>query len=144
MPTISCERDARRAEDLPVAGHAGRQVQAAAVQAVDLRVLVDDERARADEAHLAAPDVEELRQLVERGARAGSAPTRVIRGSSAILNRPSVSLRWTRSALQLLGVRDHRAELEDLEAARRRGRRGSGGRAPGRASRAGRRSRRRP
>ena len=51
-----------------MAGHARRQVQPAAVPALDLRVLLEDERPRADEAHLAAQDVEQLRQLVERGA----------------------------------------------------------------------------
>ena len=57
-----------RAEHLPGTGHAGREVQPAAVEAEHLRVLVGDERPRADEAHLAAQHVEELRQLVERGA----------------------------------------------------------------------------
>ena len=40
-----------------MAGHAGGELQARAVAALDLPVLVDDERPRADEAHLAAQDV---------------------------------------------------------------------------------------
>ena len=80
-------------------------------------VLLDHERARADEAHLAAHDVEQLRQLVQRGACAASRPTRVTRGSSAILNRPScASLRSRSDVLHRLGVGDHRAELEHVEA----------------------------
>ena len=62
------QRDPRGAEDLPVPGHPGLQVQPAAVPALDLPVLVLDQRPRADEAHLAAQHVEELGQLVERAA----------------------------------------------------------------------------
>ena len=42
---------------------------------------------------------------------------RVIRGSSVILKKPSVSLRSRERRLALLGVGDHRAELEHAEAA---------------------------
>ena len=49
-------------------GHAGLELQAAAVRALDAAVLVGYQRARADEAHLAAQDVEQLGQLVERAA----------------------------------------------------------------------------
>ena len=66
--TISRSGIAGRAEDLPGAGHARREVQPAAVPALDLAVLVEHERARADEAHLAAQHVRQLRKLVERGA----------------------------------------------------------------------------
>ena len=54
--------------DLPRAGHARREVQAAAVAALDAGVLVEHQRARADEAHVAAEHVDELRHLVERVA----------------------------------------------------------------------------
>ena len=54
------------AEDLPVARHAWGEVQAMAVQTANLRVFVDDQRPRSHEAHLSAPYIEELGQLVER------------------------------------------------------------------------------
>ena len=60
----------------------GREVQPAAVEADHQRVLVDHQRPRADEAHLAAQDVEELGELVERGAaqeRADARDARVVR-----------------------------------------------------------------
>ena len=60
------QRDASCAEDLPIAGHPRRQRQAAPVPALDAPILVEHERTRADEAHLTAQHVEELRELVER------------------------------------------------------------------------------
>ena len=52
-----------------MAGHAGRQVQAARGPGPAICASSSThQRPRADEAHLAAPDVEELRELVERGA----------------------------------------------------------------------------
>ena len=48
--------------------------------ALDQRVLVEHQGPRPDEAHLAAQHVDQLRQLVEQGARM-PAPTRVTRGS---------------------------------------------------------------
>src|SRR3954452_18073603 len=56
------------AEDLPVTGHARCQMQAPAVPALDLGVLVDDQWPRADKAHLSTQDVEQLRELVQRRA----------------------------------------------------------------------------
>src|SRR5690349_136235 len=46
------QRDPRRAEHLPVAGHARLEVQALAVAHLDAAVLVLDQRPRPDEAHL--------------------------------------------------------------------------------------------
>src|SRR3954451_25354519 len=60
------ERYPGRSEDLPVPRHPGHQVKAAAVPALHLVVLVDDQRPRPDQAHLAAQDVDELWQLVQR------------------------------------------------------------------------------
>src|SRR4029079_10905309 len=62
------ERDLGAAVDLPEAGQAGRDRRAPAEAARDLRVLGLDEGAWADQAHLAAQDGDELRQLIERGA----------------------------------------------------------------------------
>ena len=79
-------------------------------------VLVDDQRPRPDEAHLALDDVQQLGQLVER-ARRSSRPTRVTRGSSAILKSPSLaSLRSRRESFISSAFGDHRAELEHVEA----------------------------
>ena len=62
-----------------------------------MRVLLDHERPGPDEAHLAADDVQQLRQLVQRGAPQQAAD-RVTRGSSAILKSPPASLRWRSSS----------------------------------------------
>src|SRR3954453_14038097 len=59
------QRDLRGAEDLPLTGHAGLEVQPPAVPALDAGVLLGYERARPNERHLAAQDVEQLRKLVE-------------------------------------------------------------------------------
>src|SRR5205823_1235868 len=45
---------ARGAEHLPEAGHARREVEPPALPAVDAAVLVENERPRPDQAHLAA------------------------------------------------------------------------------------------
>src|SRR3954469_19684916 len=108
------ERDARGAEDLPVAGHARSEVQAAAVAPLDLAVLVHDEWTRADEAHLAAQDVQQLRQLVQR--RAAQAPpdardARVV----AYLEQPVRLVPGREVGLHPVGAVDHRAELEHRE-----------------------------
>ena len=63
--TISSNGMRRAAEHLPEAGDPGRQVEAAAAPAADALVLGDRQRPRADEAHLAAQHVPELRQLVD-------------------------------------------------------------------------------
>ena len=99
---------------------------------LDLRVLVEDERARADEAHLAAQDVEQLRQLVERRAAQEAADARdprvvgdleqavgLVVGRSVLLaapRRPSTIVRNLRISNALAVA----------------ARRGSGGRAPAR------------
>src|SRR5947208_68637 len=44
-----------------------QRCQPAAVPAPDALVLLDDQRARTDEAHLAPDDVEQLGQLIQRG-----------------------------------------------------------------------------
>ena len=92
MLTISCSGTRAEPRICHDARHARRQMQPAAVPADDLLVLLDDERPGPDQAHLAAQDVDELRQLVQRRL-AQQAPDPRDAGSSAILNRPSVWLR---------------------------------------------------
>ena len=88
------------------------------------RVVVDlgrDRRARADDRHLAAQDVDQVGDLVERGAAqeaAGAGDPRVVAGDD-------------RADPDRVGAGDHRAQLQHLELARRPGRRGAGGRSTG-------------
>src|SRR3954469_18965049 len=60
------EGEVRAARDLPEAGDPRQHEVALPVPVVQPLIVADRERARADEAHLAAEDVQELRQLVER------------------------------------------------------------------------------
>src|SRR5260221_5992778 len=60
------ELDVLSVEHLPNTCHAGCEVEALACPPVDLLVLVDDERSRADKAHLALEDIQQLRKLVKR------------------------------------------------------------------------------
>src|SRR5207302_4243319 len=55
-------------EYLPHARHARRERLAIAVASLDQLVLVGDQRARPDEAHLTLEHVDELRQLVQRAS----------------------------------------------------------------------------
>src|SRR5215510_16559250 len=70
--------------------------------------LLDEERAfgaRPDEAHLAAQDIDELRNLVQAGFANESADTGDARVAVLRPLRPAV----------FFGVLQHRAELDDLE-----------------------------
>ncbi len=57
-----------RPEDLPEPGHPRPEVESPAAPLADVPVLGGNQRARADEAHLAAHHVQQLRQLVDAGA----------------------------------------------------------------------------
>src|SRR5436190_13338390 len=77
-PDEVVEAEVRAAGDLPEAGHSGQDVVPLAMPVLELRVVAERQRARPDETHLAAQDVEELRDLVERessqdGAERGDA-----------------------------------------------------------------------
>src|SRR5262249_61197813 len=65
-PDEVVEAEVRAARDLPEAGHAGDDDVGLAVPGVEALVVAQRQRARADEAHLAAQHVPELRDLVER------------------------------------------------------------------------------
>src|SRR5437870_3475034 len=81
-------------------------------------ILLEDQRPRAHERHLAAKDVEELRQLVERVA-----PQEAAKGGDPRvvddLEHPRVVLEVdvavAEAVLQLLRVTSHRPELDDPE-----------------------------
>jgi hypothetical protein len=57
----------RRAEDPPRTGHARRQLQARAMPSLDAHVLLDHQRTGSHEARLSFEDVQQLRNLIERG-----------------------------------------------------------------------------
>src|SRR6185503_1027506 len=108
------ERDTG-AEDLPRAGHTRRQVETAAVPAGHLLVLVDDERARTDQAHLAAQHVDELRELVERRPPQEPPDARDPRVVGD-LEKAARLVAVEQLDLALLGVAAHGPELDDPEA----------------------------
>ena len=62
------ERDLIPPEDLPEPRDPRLQVEPAPSPVDDVLVLLEDQRPRPDEAHLAPEDVDQLRQLVERVA----------------------------------------------------------------------------
>src|SRR6478609_8310377 len=114
------ERDVAAAHDLPEAGEAGGEVEAAAAVADDVAILFDDQRTRADEAHLAAHDVDELRQLVQRPLAQRAPERRDARVLGNLEHRRAALVVLVEMAdLALDGVRVdvHRAELVDAEAA---------------------------
>jgi hypothetical protein len=85
-----------------------------AVPTVDLLVLIEDQWPRPDKRHLAAKNVEELRNS-SSDLRLRRLPKRVIRGSLAILKSPSVSFSPASAERSTVGAVDHRAELENVE-----------------------------
>src|SRR4051794_5410525 len=62
------ERDVVAADNLPEARYAGPDVQPAPGPALDMLVLLRNQRAGPDKAHVAAENIDQLRQLVERMA----------------------------------------------------------------------------
>src|SRR3954468_17202450 len=109
-----------RAEHLPGARHARREVQPAAIQSEDLSVLLANERTWADEAHLAPQHVEELRQLVERRlAEKPADPGHAwIAGELEHPGRALAHLAEREQVvLAFLRADGHRAELDDPEVA---------------------------
>src|SRR3954453_21247831 len=117
------EGDVRAAMDLPEAGQARHQVGATAEAPGDALVLVLRQRARADEAHVAAQDVHELRQFVQREApqeRADAGHPRVLRDLEAPrFAGPRVEGETDQLVLHGRSAVVHRPELEDLEPASR-------------------------
>ena len=110
--------DVVAAADLPEAGESGLHAQAAAVRVlVEALHLLDRQGPGSHEAHLAAQDVPELRQLVE----AVAAEEATERGDARVvgdLEDGTLHLVAVGEAgLELLGIEAHRAELDHVERA---------------------------
>ena len=100
--------------------HPGLEVEALPAPRADVAILVKDEWPRSDQAHLTPEDIEQLRQLVERVAPQPPPDARrawivwdLEHPRIAAVLEMLVQMRHLR--LSLIGVRDHRAELEDPE-----------------------------
>ena len=98
-------RQRRATVNLRPAGQARPDVEPLALPLGVRLDLVAQRRPRPDQAHLAAHDVPELRQLVDRGAAKDPADAR----------DPAVARVDGVAGTLVLGVDDHRAELEQLE-----------------------------
>ena len=100
---------------LPESGHPRPHGQSTSVPHVVAGHLGRQRRPRPDEAHLAAQDVQQLRQLVERCPAqppAGSGHPRVVGHLEGVAR---ISFWSRRSSSCCLGAVDHRPELPDLE-----------------------------
>ena len=93
--------------DLRPAGDPGQHLEPAPLPVGVPLDLVAERRPRPDQAHVAADDVPELRQLVERGAAEEAAGAR----------DPAVALVDRVAGALLLGADDHRPQLQELEVA---------------------------
>src|SRR6266550_997852 len=91
--------------DLGPAGDPGPDVEPVALALVVLVDLVAERRPRPDDRHVAAHDVPELRQLVQR--QPAQDPARARDSRIAAVDRVSRA--------EPLGTDDHRAQLEELE-----------------------------
>src|SRR5215211_2541175 len=118
------ERNLTPPDHLPWTRHPRLEIEPLTRPALDVLVLVQDERTRAHEAHLADDDVEKLRQLVQRKASQELADTCYARVAED-LEHPRVAA-WNEMPVEMrelvlpvLGVGVHRAELEDSEGAAR-------------------------
>src|SRR5437763_3049324 len=100
-------RELRPAVHLRPAGQARLDLETASLPRGVLVDLVAEGRARADQAHVAADDVPELRELVEGEAAQGAADLRDPR--VAAVYRPTGALG--------LGADDHRPKLQQVEVA---------------------------
>ena len=87
------ERDVAAPGHLPQAGDAGGDVEALLRPAAALPRLLDPERARPDQAHVAGHDVEDLRQLVEAPAPQPGADARDPRVLAILNIGPEYSFR---------------------------------------------------
>ena len=107
--------DVAAAADLPQAGDAGFHGQAALVVALVLLIFVQRRRAGANQAHIAAQHVKELRQLVDAG----------LADELAHLGDAGVVLHFKHQAVHFvlghqalfafLGIHIHAAQLVDVE-----------------------------
>src|SRR6266496_4376114 len=105
------------ARHLPQACHAGEHEVALAMPDLELHVVAQRQRPRADERHLAAQDVQHLRQLVERIPADEPADARDPRVVLDLEQRSRGFVRALEPGLPCTGVDVHRAELEHPELA---------------------------
>src|SRR5829696_2063437 len=102
-PLVPGERGA--AVDLRPAGDPGQHLEAPPLAIGVLLDLVPERRPGTDHAHLAAHDVPQLRQLVDRGAAEHAADA----------SDPAVAPVDRIAGALLLGADDHRPQLQQLE-----------------------------
>src|SRR5437763_3209233 len=116
-PDEVVEAEVRATRDLPQPGDAGQDVVPLAVPVLELLVVAQRQRARADQAHLAAQDVEKLRYLVKREPAQQRADRRNSRITAHLEQRPARLVLPLEVRLVLGGVGVHRPELEHVELA---------------------------
>src|SRR5688500_10548494 len=96
-------------------GYPRRDIESASVPPLDAAILFRDQWARADQAHLSAEDVDQLRQLVELPRTHPAADTRHA-GVLGDLEEPlGPFIQMHQLVLELLCLVDHAPELEHLE-----------------------------
>ncbi len=106
------EVELRAPGDLPQPGDAGQHEVALAVPVLEHVVVALGQRTRADERHLAAQHVDQLRQLVQREAPQLAADRRQARIIANLEQRAGRLVELFEVCLALLGVGVHRAELQ--------------------------------
>src|SRR3954451_16090351 len=113
------ERNVVPPEHLPQPGNPRLQLQALPPPFGDEAVLLEDQRPRPDERHLAGQDVQELRQLIERVPAEERAELRhawvVCDLEHPCIAGLRVDVEVRTLALPSIGVRVHRPEFEDAE-----------------------------
>ena len=109
------EVELRAARDLPQAGDPGEHQIALAVPVLEHLVVALGQRTRADERHLAAQHVHQLRQLVQREAPQHPPDARQARVVADLEQRARGLVELFEVGLALLGVGVHRAELQARE-----------------------------
>ena len=105
---------------LPGPCTSGLQLQTKAVVSSDMAVLFENQRARANECHVALQNVEQLGKLIERVPpqnAPNSRDTRIIGDleHASVPTRSQVHVQMREFALPFLGVDRHGAKLPDSE-----------------------------
>src|SRR5580693_1990821 len=109
------ERNLVSTTDLPYARQPRTYRQSAPLPRLVLRDLRRNGGPRTYEAHLAAQDVDELRQLVDAELSDESTDRRNARIALDLEDRTSLLIFGHELGLELLGVHDHRSELEHVK-----------------------------
>src|SRR5262249_37697704 len=105
-------------QHLPETGHPGLQVETSAGPAVDIAILVEDQRPGSDKAHVADKDVYELWEIVKaeacQQATSQSDPW-IVRGLEHAWVRTEMLIQVGELLLAEVCVHGHRPELPDTE-----------------------------